>query len=472
MKINEIINLVIIVACLALNIIILCLLIRKKHIKNNQATDLNDIAIKAISANIEAINKSFIEQINLKYDDLKKSIDDLKNNNNAFHIELIKLNNEFNEKILIKAQSLNDSIIKQQLENASKLDLSFKDINKLVSDNNEKSIKAMNERLNEFTLALKEKVDLIDKSVATNLENIRKDNNEKLDKIQGVVDEKLQNMLEERLNNSFKNVLEQISGVNKTIGEIKSLASDVSSLKNVFANVKIKGIVGEVILGNLIREILVKGQYEENVKTKKGSNDAVEYAIKMPGNDGNFIYLPVDSKFPTESYNKILNAINSNNKEAIDTARKELKNNIKKFASEIANKYIDEPNTTSFAIMFLPIEGLYAEVINMDLFEELQRDYKICVCGPSTFSALLNALQMGFKTLIIQKKSAEIFKLLGAIKTEFNSFADALEKTQIKMDQAGKELNNLVGVRTRVIKKKLKDVEELDEDESKKILMG
>lgn len=469
MKISEIIILIVIGVCLILNIVTVCLLIKKNN-KINVSKDTTDMIIKSISLNIEGLNKLFMEKINMRYDELKKTIEELKNSNNAFHIDLIKLNNEYNEKILIKTQALSDSLIKQQLENATKLDLSFKDINKIVTDNNEKSIKAMNERLNEFTILLKEKVDLIDKNVVTNLESIRKDNNEKLDKIQGVVDEKLQHVLEERLNNSFKNVIEQISGVNKTIGEIKNLASDVSSLKNVFANVKIKGIVGEVILGNLIREILTKGQYEENVKTKKGSNDAVEYAIKMPSNDGSFIYLPVDSKFPTESYNKILNAIESNDKEAIDSARKELKNNIKKFASDIASKYIDEPNTTGFAIMFLPIEGLYAEVINMDLFEELQRDYKICVCGPSTFSALLNALQMGFKTLIIQKKSAEIFKLLGAIKTEFNNFADALEKTQIKMDQAGKELNSLVGVRTRAIRKKLKDVEELDENETKSIL--
>ncbi len=451
MKMYEIISIVIVTISLLLNIIILIILSKNKHSsKDNNTKD----AIQIISN---------IEQINTKINDLKEA-------NNSFQINLIKINNEYNEKLLIKMQSLNDSLIKQQLDNVLKLDNSFKDINKLVNDNNEKSIKSMNDRLNEFTSILKEKVDLIDKNVVTNLEGIRKDNNEKLEKIQGVVDEKLQHMLEERLNNSFKNVIEQISGVNKTIGEIKNLASDVSSLKNVFANVKIKGIVGEVILGNLIRETLAKGQYEENVKTKKGSNDAVEYAIKMPSNDGNFIYLPVDSKFPTESYNKILNAIENNDREAIESARKELKNNIKKFASDIANKYIDEPNTTGFAIMFLPIEGLYAEVINMDLFEELQRDYKICVCGPSTFSALLNALQMGFKTLIIQKKSAEIFKLLGAIKTEFNNFADALEKTQIKMDQAGKELNSLVGVRTRAIRKKLKDVEELDENESKSIL--
>ena len=443
MKMYEIISIVIVTISLLLNIIILIILSKNKHSsKDNNTKD----AIQIISN---------IEQINTKINDLKEA-------NNSFQINLIKINNEYNEKLLIRMQSLNDSLIKQQLENVLKLDNSFKDINKLVNDNNEKSIKSMNDRLNEFTSILKEKVDLIDKNVVTNLEGIRNDNNEKLEKIQGVVDEKLQHMLEERLNNSFKNVIEQISGVNK--------ASDVSSLKNVFANVKIKGIVGEVILGNLIREILAKGQYEENVKTKKGSNDAVEYAIKMPSNDGNFIYLPVDSKFPTESYNKILNAIENNDREAIESARKELKNNIKKFASDIANKYIDEPNTTGFAIMFLPIEGLYAEVINMDLFEELQRDYKICVCGPSTFSALLNALQMGFKTLIIQKKSAEIFKLLGAIKTEFNNFADALEKTQIKMDQAGKELNSLVGVRTRAIRKKLKDVEELDENESKNIL--
>ena len=191
----------------------------------------------------------------------------------------------------------------------------------------------------------------------------------------------------------------------------------------------------------------------------------------MPGDkDDESVYLPIDSKFPTSSYTKILEAIENGDKLLVESARKELRTNIKKFANDISSKYIDEPNTTGFAIMFLPIEGLYAEVINLGLFEELQREYKVCVCGPSTFAALLNALQMGFKSLVIQKKSAEVFKLLGAIKTEFNTFAEALDKTQTKMDQASKELNNLVGTRTRVMQRKLRDIEEVSALESREIL--
>jgi len=191
----------------------------------------------------------------------------------------------------------------------------------------------------------------------------------------------------------------------------------------------------------------------------------------MPGDkDDESVYLPVDSKFPTESYTRILEAIEAGDKAGVENSRKALRTNIKNFAKDISTKYIDEPNTTGFAIMFLPIEGLYAEVINMGMFEELQRDYKVCVCGPSTFAALLNALQMGFKSLVIQKKSAEVFKLLGAIKTEFNTFAEALEKTQKKMDAAGKELNDLVGTRTRAMQRKLRDIEGVSSIESKEVL--
>ena len=212
------------------------------------------------------------------------------------------------------------------------------------------------------------------------------------------------------------------------------------------------------------------GQYEENAVTKKNSTERVEFAIKMPSNDDGFIYLPIDSKLPLESYHKIKEGMDNGNIDAITAGRKELRNVIKKYAKDINEKYIDVPNTTDFAIMFLPIEGLYIEALNMGLFEEIQREFKVNLAGPTTLTAILNSLQMGFKTLIIQKKSADVFKLLGAVKTEFEKFAQTLEKTQRKVDEASDELDKLVGTRTRKIQSKLKHIENLDEEETKDIL--
>ena len=211
-------------------------------------------------------------------------------------------------------------------------------------------------------------------------------------------------------------------------------------------------------------------QYEENIVTKKNSSERVEFAIKMPGTDDDAVYLPIDSKLPLESYHKIKDGMETGNPDVIKEGRKELRNNIKKFAKDISEKYIDVPNTTDFAIMFLPIEGLYIEALDMGLFEEIQREYKVNIAGPTTLTAILNSLQMGFKTLIIQKKSADVFKLLGAVKTEFNKFAATLEKTQKKVGEASDELDKLVGTRTRMLQSKLKNVDSLDVSEANELL--
>lgn len=460
-------NILIIVVILLITVNLVMLFNLNKNSKSNTSTlssnDINEIKkvvmesytaiTSAIVNSIATQNRNFIEQINDKLKELKEEIEKLNKSNNDFQIKMLDNNTNNIKAINESMKTFENTIKKGQDEEITKLNNAFKDINELISKNNDKSIKDIKEKLDEFSKLIKD-----------NMDNIRKDNNEKLEKIQNVVDDNLKKTLEERLNSSFKNVLEQISGVNQAIGEIKGLATDVSSLKNVLANVKTKGIVGEVILGNLIREILTKDQYEENVVTKAGSNDRVEFAIKMPGSkEGESIYLPVDSKFPTEAYHRIQEAIDKADKDGVEAARKELKANIITFAKDISSKYIDAPNTTAFAIMFLPIEGLYAEVINMGLFEELQRNYNVSVTGPSTFSALLNALQMGFKSLVIQKKSADVFKLLTSIKTEFDTFADALDKTQKKFNQAGDELEKLVGTRTRAMQRKLKNVESIEE---------
>ena len=481
MTFTDIAVIVLIIVC-ALNLwLVLDLRKKKEGTKLLTNVDLNMIKdsvlgsmspmIQTITTAIELQNKTYMESVEKKIYEIKNTCDKLIESNKAFQIELLNQDNDQFTKVSTKLQGVIDTNQENSNKSIEKLNNEFKSINDLIHKNNESSTKQISDRLDSFAKTIQEKMESIDKNVATNLENIRKDNNEKLDNIKGVVDEKLQKTLEERLNNSFKSVLEQIGGVNQAIGEIKGLATDVSSLKNVLANVKTKGIIGEVILGNLIREVLTVGQYEENVKTKAGSNDPVEFAIKMPGeNDGEFVYLPVDSKFPTKSYSSILEAIEAGDKVGVENARKALATNIKNFAKDISTKYIDEPNTTGFAIMFLPIEGLYAEVINQGLFEELQRDYKVCVCGPSTFAALLNALQMGFKSLVIQKKSAEVFKLLSGVKTEFGKFADALDKVQTKMDSAGTELEKLVGTRTRAMQRKLKEIEEIPGVEAAEVL--
>ena len=330
---------------------------------------------------------------------------------------------------------------------------------KMSEEKNDKILALIKDNLKDFTLIISEKINDIRRVTESNLTEIKHN-----------VDEKLDKTLDTRLKQSFENIVNQISSVDKAIGEIKGLANDVGSLKNVLTNVKTKGIVGEVMLSSIIKEILSPEQYEENVVTKKGSSERVEFAVKMPGGNGEYCYLPIDSKFPLESYYKIKEGMENGDALLIEESRKELKNKIKSFAKDISNKYIDAPNTTDFAIMFVPLEGIYVEIIEMGLFEVIQREYKVNIVGPSTFAALLNALQMGFKSYIIQKRSGEVFKLLGAVKTEFEAFAGVLERAQKRVNEANDELDKLVGVRTRKIQSKLKNIATLDEKDASEIL--
>jgi DNA recombination protein RmuC len=291
----------------------------------------------------------------------------------------------------------------------------------------------------------------------------------KLEKMRETVDEKLQKTLETRLGQSFELVSKQLESVQKGLGEMQSLANDVGGLKRVLSNVKTRGMLGEIQLGNILEQILAPEQYEQNVRTKKSSADQVEYAIKLPGRDDNNqqVYLPIDAKFPQEAYHLLQNAYDEASPEKVDAATKALTNAITKAAKDISDKYLDPPFTTDFGIMFLPIEGLYAEVVrNTDLIEQLQRKYKIVVTGPTTLAAILNSLQMGFKTLAIQKRSSEVWQILGAVKTEFGKFGGVLKKTQERINQANNELDSLVGTRTRAIERQLKKVQELPTAES------
>lgn len=317
----------------------------------------------------------------------------------------------------------------------------------------------LEQRLHSFSSGNAQSLENIRRSVDEKLESIRRENLRQLDEMRQTVDEKFQKTLEEKMNKSFSLVNERLEQVYKGLGEMQTLAVGVGDLKKVLSNVKTRGILGEIQLGAILSEILSKEQYEENIATKKGSKNVVEFAIKLPADGAGTVYLPIDSKFPGDTYSALREAVESGDRQSIESAKKALVQRIKGEAKDIHDKYIDPPNTTEFAIMFLPFEGLYSEVVNMGLVEVLQREYKVNIAGPSTMAALLNSLQMGFKTLAVQKRSAEVWKILGGVKTEFDKFNDVLVMTQQRLDQANKELDKLVGVRTRQIQRQLKDVE-------------
>ena len=315
------------------------------------------------------------------------------------------------------------------------------------------------DRLKTFSLENEQKLENIRRSMELKLAEIREDNNRQLADMRTTVDEKLQKTLEDKMNRSFALVNERLEQVYKGLGEMQTLAVGVGDLKKVLSNVKTRGIVGEIQLGGILEEILAPDQYDTNVVTKHGSRDVVEFAVRLPAKDDGYIYLPIDSKFPGDTYAALRDAYDSGSKEAVDAASKQLINTIRREAKDIRDKYIDPPNTTDFAIMFLPFEGLYSEVVNRGMVELLQRDYKVNIAGPSTMAAFLNSIQMGFKTLVVQKRSAEVWKILGSVKKEFETFNSVLVATQTKLDQANKELDKLVGVRTRMINKQLSAVE-------------
>jgi DNA recombination protein RmuC len=324
----------------------------------------------------------------------------------------------------------------------------------------------------EFNKNTGEKLDKIRDTVESKLQSIQEDNSRKLEKMRETVDEKLHKTLETRLGESFKIVSENLEKVQKGLGEMQSLATGVGDLKKVLSNVKTRGVLGEYQMENILEQILTTSQYEKNVKTKPDSDAFVEFAIRLPGKDdiAKQVWLPLDSKFPTEDYQILMDAHEISDVAKIETARKELAKKIKLFARDIKEKYIDPPNTTDFAIMFLPVEGLYAEVLrDSGLFETLQRDYRIIVTGPTTLSALLSSLQMGFRTLAIEKRSSEVWEILGAVKTEFGKFGDILERTRKKLTEAT-DVVDKAGVRSRAIERKLKDVQELPPSKAVKML--
>jgi DNA recombination protein RmuC len=362
-----------------------------------------------------------------------------------------------------------EALIKEML--SAQFKENRQELSEALRQNREELTRQLKDNREELSSSLKNLTD----TMALRQGELIKSTEAKLEKMRETVDEKLHKTLEERLGQSFKLVSERLEAVQKGLGEMQTLASGVGDLKKVLSNVKTRGVLGEIQLGNILEQIMAPEQYEANVKTKKGSNDHVEFAIKLPGKDdlGQEVYLPIDAKFPQEDYVRLQTAYDSADLAGIDSASKALSASIKKFAKDIRDKYIDPPHTTDFGIMFLPLEGLFAEVVRQpELVAILQREYKIIVTGPTTLAAMLNSLQMGFKTLAIQKRSSEVWQILGAVKTEFTKFGGVLEKARKKISEADDELEKLVTTRTNVMLTKLRKVEELPAAESQQLLGG
>lgn len=325
----------------------------------------------------------------------------------------------------------------------------------------ESALSSMKSEQYAAAMQTEQKLEQLRRSMTDSLSRMQTASQQQLDGIRATVDEKLQETLDRKLSESFQQVSQRLEAVYKGLGEMQTLASGVGDLKKVLSNVKTRGMLGEIQLGAILEQILAPEQYAANVATKKGSQANVEYAVRLPGTEGQPVWLPVDAKFPLDAYQQLLDAYDTADPTLVESAKKALFQRVKGFARDVHTKYIDPPNTTDFAILFIPTEGLYAELIRGGMAETLQREYQVTLAGPTTMSALLNSLQMGFRTLAIQKRSGEVWKVLGAVKTEFDTFASVLENTKNRLNQANDELDKLVGVRTRKIQRTLKNVEAL-----------
>src|SRR5210317_1875254 len=391
--------------------------------------------------------------------------------------DLTPLENAFNARIQSEFQLNREELSKNLKENRNELMQSLERLNETLIKKAKDDREELRVTLKDFEATFAKNVETFNATQKEKFEHMRIKQEEmikttelRFERMRETVDEKLHKTLEERLGKSFEMVTKQLLVVQKGLGEMQNIASGVGDLKKVLTNVKTRGVLGEIQLGNILEEIMAPDQYATNVKTKKGSDALVEFAIKLPGRGKSDepVFLPIDAKFPQEDYVRLQNAYEVGDAVAVEVSKKALLQAVKKFAKEISHKYIDPPHTTDFGIMFLPIEGLFAEVIRQpDMIAMLQREFKIVVTGPTTLAAMLNSLQMGFKTLAIQRRSSEVWNVLAAVKKEFNSFGGVLEKAQKKINEANKEIENLVGTRTRMMQSKLKNVEQLEVPQSK-----
>jgi len=382
---------------------------------------------------------------------------------------------------------IKDEIARNREETTSSAKYAREELSKTLRDSSDSLLRRMTEnagmqkdqldsfskQLSELTKRNEEKIESMRKTLENQLRALQEDNSRKLEQMRATVDEKLQSTLEKRLGESFKQVSERLEQVYKGLGEMRNLATGVGDLKKVLTNVKTRGTWGEIQLGNILEQILTPEQYAINVQTKKNSNERVEFAIKLPGQGSDkdqVVWMPIDAKFPQEDYQRLLDAQDEADKDAADKSIRNLEMRIKAEAKAIKEKYIDPPNTTDFGIMFLPVEGLYAEVLRRPgLCDILQRDYRVVVTGPTTLAALLNSLQMGFRTLAIEKRSSEVWELLGVVKTEFGRFGDVLSKTKKKLQEASNTIDK-AEIRTRAIERKLRKVEEIPQGDEMELL--
>ncbi len=428
------INTILIAAALATGILCLILMFINQRRKNKDA-QLDGVGIL-----------NAIRQENEKMQAL------LRNDSEA----MVRIIRETNNNILDYVKSYNDAVAK-----------GLNDTYRMQSD----QLDGIEKRINELLKVSDTRLEKINSTLQESIKNMQESNEKKLEQMRLTVDEKLQDTLEKRINSSFTQVSERLEQVYKGLGEMKSLAGDVGDLKKVLTNIKTRGTWGEVQLGNLLEQMLSPEQFQEQVMLDKNSTERVDFVVVMPGRDGEQIWLPIDAKFPIEDYHRLVEASERSDIASIETSAKEIEKQIKNYAKDISKKYIKVPATTDFAIMYLPIEGLYAEVIkNSQLVQMLQRDMRIMVCGPTTLAALLNSLQMGFRTLAIEKRSSEVWALLSLFRNEFGKFCDLLSKTEKKLSEASNTIQDATR-KTRTIERKLRSVDGLAPDNAEKKLV-
>ena len=367
-------------------------------------------------------------------------------------------------------RELREEMYRSRQETIGMVQSSVKNMGDMLSQAQRESMELQSRRLSELnkqfartSMDIEQRLENIRISMEKKVSNMTEENNRQLAEMRNTVDEKLQKTLEERIGRSFRQVSESLQQVTRGLGEMQNLAAGVGDLKKVLSNVKTRGIVGEIQLGAILQQILSPEQYEENIAVKGGS-ERVEYAVKFPGEGDRPVYLPIDSKFPGDTYLNLQDAYDTGDRQLIKIATDNLRNAVIKAAKDIRSKYIQPPQTTEFAILFLPFEGLYAEVLRLGIVESLQRDYRINIAGPTTMAAMLNSFQMGFKSIALQRRSGEVWDTLAKVRTEFEKFGNVLVKTQTKMEQAQKDLETLVGVRPRGIQRALKNVSVLGEE--------
>lgn len=479
---------------LAITIILLIIVLIKSFTKNN-----NDEKLDSINTKLDAIANNNIIKFDVVSNEIKRieesvkkeiSLNRIETNNQSlrarqelaaslqsFEEKLNHLTETIDKKLSAFSDSNNNNALASRTEikealNTFKKDLaqSITEFNSIQKDNFFALLNKQSEQNTNTSTLLAD----MRQTLEHKIKEMQQSNEQKLEQMRITVDEKLQQTLEARLGESFKLVSERLEAVHKGLGDMQTLATGVGDLKRVLSNVKTRGVLGEYQLESLLEQILTPEQYSKNVKTKQGSNALVEFAVKLPGRSGNensVVWLPIDSKFPKEAFELLSDAYDHGSPELIEEHRRSFAKGIRNCAQDICGKYIDAPNTTDFAILFLPFESLYAEVLRTPgLFESIQRECRIIITGPTTLSALLNSLQMGFRTLAIEKRSGEVWQLLSAVKTEFGNFSGLLQKAQNNIQTGLNQLEDLAGKRTRVIEKKLKDVQVLSAEDANKIL--